>query len=302
MREATHMSAIWDFFSNLWNQVVLLVSTGHWFLDIIDIAIVTFIIYKAFQFMRETRAVQLIKGILIIAVAYFAAEWLNLGAIYFIIRMVFQYGIIVLFVLFQPELRSALERMGRGNLRNLGKNLSDTEQQEEMLSMIDAVCKAAQVMQKGKVGALMVLERKTMLGEIAQTGTVLDAAASRDLICNVFYPKSPLHDGAMIIRGTRLYAAGCILPLTQSKSVDSDLGTRHRAAIGVSEVSDALVVVVSEETGIISIARNGTIERNYNPIALKEELEKALLGSETESELHGFKKLFKRSGSKKSEN
>ncbi|MBQ2675813.1 MAG: diadenylate cyclase CdaA [Clostridia bacterium] len=283
-------------------MVVLISSVNNPIIDLLDILIVTFIIYKLIIFMRNTRAEQLMKGIFVFILAYAVAQLFNLRAVIWIMSLVYINAIVVLVVLFQPELRSVLERLGRSSLKNIGKTLSAADSSEGAVDMIDSVCDACGAMQKKKVGALIVLERKTMLDEIADTGTVVAAKSSKDLICNVFFPKSPLHDGAVIIRDNKLYAAACILPLTQNKSVDSVLGTRHRAAIGVSEISDAIVVVVSEETGTISVATNGIIQRNFTAQTLKEFLVNALIGStEPEPEQKGFLKILKRKGAKKDE-
>ena len=298
------MSAILNFFTNLWDQVVVLVtSVDNPILEILDILIVTFIIYKAIQFMRQTRAEQLMKGILVFLLAYAVAQLLNLKALIWIMSMVYVNAIVVIVVLFQPELRSMLERMGRGSITKFGKLVNRQRGEEvDLTGMINAVCKACQSMQSEKIGALIVIERSTMLGEIAETGTLIESDASRELICNIFYPKAPLHDGALLIREDKLYAAGCILPLTQNNDIDSNLGTRHRAAIGVSEVSDAIVVVVSEETGIISVATGGMIQRNYNMATLKVFLEQSLFDEEQDiGSYQKLKNLFKRKGAKPDE-
>ena len=182
--------------------------------------------------------------------------------------------IIAAAVIFQPELRRILEKVGRTNFTR-GQLLDGEE--SEINKCIDHVCRAAGTMQEQKIGALIVFERKTQLGEIINTGTVIDAKSSVSVINNVFFPKSPLHDGAVIMRDGRVYAAGCILPLTQRDDISLQLGTRHRAAIGMTENSDAVVLVVSEETGIISIVSNGQIKRGYNSMSAGEELRKLLL-------------------------
>ena len=284
-----------NFLQNILNQIIMLVKTvNNPVVDLLDIIIVAFLFYQAFKFMRETRAEQLIKGVTIFIVAFLVAGWFHMRAMIWIMDNLFRYGIVVLVILFQPEIRNALERMGRGKIRDLGKGVTAAETAERLSVMTDAVCKAAQDLQKEKMGALIVIERSTMLGEITQTGTVIDAAPSRDVICNLFFDNSPLHDGAMIIRGDRIYAAGCILPLAQNPPADNELGTRHLAAIGVTEISDAIVVVISEETGIISVAFDGVLERNYNLLGLRQKLESVILETNTgESDVKGIKKLFK---------
>lgn len=289
------MSVIFDFLVDIWNNInVLIFSSNNLLFDIIDILIVTFIVYKAIQFMQETRAEQLLKGIVVFLIVYILALILNLRAFLWIVNLVYVNAIVIIVVLFQPELRSLLEKMGRGGFSTISQGLTGRDINDNT-EMIDAVCKACVSMHNTKTGALMVIERTTQLSEIAATGTIVDATSSKNLIENVFYPKSPLHDGAMIIRDSRVYAAACILPLTQNHNVDSALGTRHRAAIGVSEISDAIVVVVSEETGIISVAQNGVITRNYSEQTLRELLEKSFAGMENNSnDRKGIRKLFKK--------
>ena len=189
--------------------------------------------------------------------------------------------LVVVVVLFQPEIRSILEKLGRSGIKAFTLAKSDGEN-ESTQNTIDTVCKAAISMQNTKTGALIIIERKTMLNEIAVSGTIVDAAPSVNLINNIFFKNSPLHDGAMIIRNNRVYAASCILPLTQTIDIDSALGTRHRAAIGISEICDAAVVVVSEETGTISLAIDGQLRRNYDYNTLKTELSNLLRDDDAE--------------------
>ena len=192
----------------------------------------------------------------------------------------FASAIIAVAIVFQPELRRALEKVGRSNFRRFVKGESIEEERENIMNCISAVCQSVISMQKQKVGALIVFERNTLLGEIVNTGTTVDANATPQMINNIFFPNSPLHDGALIVRDGRLLAAGCILPLTPNENISLNLGTRHRAAIGMSENSDAVVVVVSEETGIVSVAINGVIYRNFTQNELREKLEKELLDDE----------------------
>lgn len=247
-------------------------------LDAIDIALVAFIIYKGIQLVRETRAEQLVKGLLLLVVAYNLSLWLNLKAMSFILVTIMQFGFVAIIVLFQPELRSVLEHMGSSGVdqfRFLG--LGGKEVDKEIKQAIHEVCSSSVTLQKNRIGALILFERNTKLGEIASTGTTLNADVSAELVGNIFYPKSPLHDGAMIIRGGRILAAGCFLPLSQNQDVSRELGTRHRAALGISESSDVLVVVVSEETGVISLVERGVIKRNLTPTTLRIALENGLL-------------------------
>lgn len=249
--------------------------------DVLDVTIVAFIIYSLIKLIRETRAEQLVKGILILLLGYVLAYQLHLRMLTTCLDNFFQFGVLALLVVFQPELRSALEQIGRSEIKGhliLGAYIKDEEKHiETVRQTIDAVVVAAQNFHESKTGALIVFERKTKLLDIMDTGTLIKAKASPALIGNIFYNKAPLHDGAMIIRDGVIYAAGCILPLTKNESVDINLGTRHRAAMGMSENSDALVLVVSEETGSISIAMGGILTRNYTSKTLREELERILL-------------------------
>ncbi len=239
--------------------------------DILDIVIIAFIIYKAVGFFKETRAKILIKGVLFLLLIWVAAQWFDLITLKWILVKFFDYAIIAVAVIFQPELRHALERMGHSGFGWFGNNHS-SEVSEKLKRSIDEVCKACANMSEQKVGALIVFERSTPLGEIISTGTAINADISEELVENVFYPKSPLHDGGVVVRKSKLVSAGCILPLTSNNELSKELGTRHRAAVGMSETSDAVVVVVSEETGKISVCVNGGIERNFNQITLRERL------------------------------
>lgn len=285
---ASFFQGLGEAFYTFFNMVISALSGIRWE-DILDIAVVSYVIYKAIELFRETRAKQLIKGIVVLFLVWVLALWLDLVSIKWLLIKVFDYAIVALAIIFQPELRRALERMGRSQFGMFGRNPEGDR--EDMLRSIDAVCKAAQNMQEQKIGALIVFERTTPLGEIINTGTLMDAEASMPLIDNVFFPKSPLHDGAMVIRDGRVYAAGCILPLTAQADLSHQLGTRHRAAVGMSENSDAIVLAISEETGIISIAENGKLTRNYNPITLREALNSMLLDSEQKEKTGYFSTL-----------
>lgn len=271
------MDSLWNAIYSFWNQIVYAVSNMRIPVDIIDILVIAFIIYKALEFLRETRAGQLIKGIAILILVYAIADWWNLATLQWTLSKVMDSAIIAAAVIFQPELRRILEKVGRTDFKR-GQLFDGGE--DAIVSCIDNVSRAAGTMQAQKIGALIVFERKTQLGEIINTGTVLDAKSSVSVINNVFFPKSPLHDGAMIIRDGRVYAAGCILPLTQRDDISASLGTRHRAAIGMTENSDAVVLVVSEETGTISIVSNGQIRRDFNSISAGEELRRLILTEE----------------------
>lgn len=294
--------AIIDFFKYIWNSFVLLIfsSDNLIIFDILDILIVTFIVYKIIQFMRETRAEQLIKGLVIFVLVYFLAQLFHLNALKWLVSIITMNILVVVVVLFQPEIRSILEKLGRSGIKAFTLAKSDGEN-ESTQKTIDTVCKAAISMQNTKTGALIIIERKTMLNEIAVSGTIVDAAPSVNLINNIFFKNSPLHDGAMIIRNNRVYAASCILPLTQTIDIDSALGTRHRAAIGISEICDAAVVVVSEETGNISMALGGKIKRNFTEELLRKELSDLLIENTDSDADNKFKKFFKKKGGEKNE-
>lgn len=253
------MDAVLDTIYTVWNQFVYTISNLRIF-DIIDILVIAFIVYKAVEFLRETRAGQLVKGIVLLLALYAFAIVFKLAVLRWLLSAVFGSAIVAVAIIFQPELRRLLERVGQTRISNIQ---TVGNKNEDVINSIDMICKVADQFQKNKTGALVVFERKTQLGEIINTGTLIDAQVSESLVGNIFYPKSPLHDGAVIVRDGRIYAASCILPLTQSSAFSSQLGTRHRAAIGMTENSDAIVLIVSEETGTISIAFNGQITRNY---------------------------------------
>lgn len=249
--------------------------------DLIDIVLVAYLIFKAIQLVRETRAEQLLKGLIILGLAYFIANLLQLRTFNFIMVNVFQIGLLALIVVFQPELRRALERVGRSKFTKvgiLGLNVdSDEEAYKKGLVAINEVCEAALALKRNKMGALIVFERETKLGDIIDTGTVVNADISAALISNLFWNKALLHDGAMVIRNGRIYAAGCILPLSSNDIISRELGTRHRAALGMSENSDAVVLVISEEMGAFSVAKNGHLSRNLSIEAVKNTLIESIL-------------------------
>ncbi|MBP8617228.1 diadenylate cyclase CdaA [Veillonella sp.] len=238
------------------------------FLDFIDIMTVAVAIYFVYKQLKDTRAVSLLKGLLVLAFINVVSHTLNL----YVINWILQQGMTVLLfalpVVFQPELRRALEQLGRGRIFNRAQNVSEAE----MDSAINEVMAAARVMSREHTGALMVFEREVGLGDYIDTGILVDAKLSRELIRNIFVPGTPLHDGAMIIRNGRIMAAGCLLPLTEDRTLSTELGTRHRAAIGLSEQADCVVVVVSEETGKISYTYGGHIYRHLPEDQIKEAL------------------------------
>ncbi len=249
--------------------------------DILDVLLVAFVIYSAIKLIKDTRAFQLVKGVILLAAVYFIVSLLDMEASKYLLSLLFGNLLIILVIIFSPEIRHALESVGRSSVSNINifnlKNRDESEIQEKVKQSINSVCKACSDLSGKQIGALIVFEKDTMLGEIAKTGTSLDATVTTELICNIFFPKAPMHDGAVIIKEGRVVSAGCILPLTGKNDVSSELGTRHRAAIGMTESSDALVVVVSEETGQISIAEKGVLKRNISGGDLRETLTKAFV-------------------------
>lgn len=228
-------------------------------LDIVDIAIVAFAIYKIIQFISRTRAQQLVKGLFVLVAALAFSDILNLYTVHFILNAVMTYGLMAIIVIFYPELRRALEYLGRSKLF-FSKQFANV-QKDTAKEIISQICKAVEYFSSNKTGALIVIEREIALGDIIETGTRVDADITAMLLDTIFYEGSALHDGAVIVRQDRLLAAGCVLPLTRNNSLERTLGTRHRAGIGVTEVSDAVTIIVSEETGIISMASDGMLAR-----------------------------------------
>ena len=245
--------------------------------DFFDIAIVAYVFYRAIGLIKETRAGQLIRGIILILLATQISEWIGLYTIHWILRNTMTVGVIALIVVFQPELRRALEHLGRSRFFS---NFYDKQSDDQPTKTIEEIIKAVQVLAKEKTGALIVLERETKLGDVIETGIKMDALVSGELLVNTFIPNTPLHDGAMIIREDRIMASGCFLPLTENQNLSKQLGTRHRAGLGITESSDALVVIVSEETGIISLAMDGKLSRYLDIKSLKQILINLLVEKE----------------------
>ena len=247
--------------------------------DLLDILLVAFVFYSAVKLVRETRAIQLFKGIILFIVAYIFISLFQMQASAYLFHTIASNALVILIIIFAPEIRHALESMGRSGLSGVvsfGKRERE-KNAEQLNNMITEVCRSVSSMSEKKIGALIGFERRTLLGSIIETGTVVDAAASQELIGTIFFPKTPLHDGAAIIRNDRVLAAGCILPLTKNTGINKELGTRHRAALGISEESDAVVVVVSEETGYISIVKQGAITRDITASELREKLQSDLI-------------------------
>ena len=258
------------------------------FKDAVDILAIGLGIFYLIKLVKETRAVQLVKGIFILIILYGIAIICEFTMLTAMLNKFFEFAVLVLFILFQPELRKMLEQLGRSNytyrrLRSVFADQSSEEQiskqKRNIAIFVDSIVKLS----AKKTGALIVFERRSRLGDIATTGTIINAIPSEMLIGNIFYNKAPLHDGALIVREGQIYAAGCILPLTKNEGVDDNLGTRHRAALGMSEESDAVVLVVSEETGSISIALNGMLERDYTREKLLNDLIGLLIDEKSDS-------------------
>jgi diadenylate cyclase len=254
--------------------------------DLLDVLFVTFVIYEAIKFIRGSRSLHLIKGLAFLGLLYAFVKLTGMEASQFLLSSLFQNALIILVVLFSPEIRNILERFGRRSITDFSffsfKN--EGAYQEAVTGLVNDFCKAAGEMSESKTGALVVFEREAPLNEIAKSGTVLDARSSTELFNGIFFKNSALHDGAVVVKDAKIYAAGCILPLTQNNSISSDLGTRHRAAIGMSEQSDAVVVIVSEETGSISVAINGKLQRDIKTSNLREILLSNLISDDNKKE------------------
>lgn len=257
----------------------MLVKNGS-VIDLIDVAIVAFLVYNLIRFVHNTNAERLIKGVIILLAVQFFASTVHLNTISFVLEKLFAIGIIALPVVFQPELRRLLEQIGMGHVTRLLVRRENGE--TEIDFAISQTVLACESMSWSRTGALMVFERMERLDDITKTGTLIDAEPPAELIKNIFYPKSPLHDGAMVLRDGRIHSAGCVLPLSKNLNLSRDLGTRHRSAVGISENSDAVVVVVSEETGTISVAIGGMLKRQLDAETLRKILETELVPDTTD--------------------
>ena len=254
-----------------WAKLTMLVSTIR-FSDIVDILIVAYLIYNVIMLIRKTNSYRLAQGVLLILIALWLSGVLKLTMFNRILQKTVELGLIALVIIFQPELRRALEQIGRGRLFRKHGELDEYEVDE----MVNSITSAAIVMGRRKIGALIVIEREIGLEERIETGVAIDGLISDSLLLNIFEKDTPLHDGAVIIRGNRIAAASCLLPLTEMRNLSQELGTRHRAALGISEQSDAVILVVSEETGTISLARNGTLQRYLTADDVKEFLKASI--------------------------
>lgn len=255
-----------------WAQLEHLILTIN-LLDFLDIIIVSLVIYYLYRMIRDTRALALSKGIFVLLLATLVSRWLNLHVVYWLLQKTFTVVIVALPVVFQPELRRALEKIGRVPLISN----ADTLDREEMGRFIKELSGAAATLSKNSIGALIVIENEIGLSDFVETGIVIDGRVSSSLLINIFIPNTPLHDGAVIIRKDRILAAGCLLPLSEDDKISKELGTRHRAGIGMSEQSDASILIISEETGAISLAKGGLLNRLSSVEELTNELEKTML-------------------------
>ena len=250
----------------IYNAIVASLSYFSW-IDVVDIVILSVIIYWLLKLTSKTRAMQVLKGLGVILVAAWVADLLGLVGTYWILNYVLTAGALLLVIIFQPELRRALAKLGRGTIELGAGSLSNAQEN------ISRILKAVLDLSKKRVGALIVFERKTGLKDVIESGTRIDAQVSTELLENLFFTNSPLHDGAVIISDGRIEAAGCFLPLSENKQIGQELGTRHRAALGLSEVSDSVTLVISEETGVISVAQDGSLVRYLDSKAIRDLLE-----------------------------
>lgn len=283
---------------SLWIKIKNIISIVNFPADIVDILIVMFLIYEILHFSKSRTAGKIIKAVAALLVLSYLSGVFQLNTLNFLVSKAIEIGLVALVVVFQPELRRAMERLGGGSIKSL---FVAKVQEGDSEKTIEQTVQACRTMSRQKVGALIVFEREHNLEEYFKTGTVLDASVSTELLKNVFFPKAALHDGAVIIRNDRLSAAGCVLPLTDNANLSRDLGTRHRAAIGISEHSDAVVVVVSEETGVISVAMAGNLKRYLTPDSLTKLLKEELLEETKLPVQHRVLEYFKKSKNNKEE-
>lgn len=245
--------------------------------DVLDIVIMTVLFVIAFNFLKSRKAGALIVGIVVCLIVFIVAQILDLDGIKFILSGVFQFGILAIIILFQPEIRDALEKLGSGSISSFLSLREQKDKNQQYRVVIDNITSAVRELSASKTGALIVIERTTQLDDITQTGVSINADVNSSLIRNIFFNKAPLHDGAIVIEDARITTAGCLLPLTRRHDMDSELGTRHRAALGMSETSDAIIIVVSEETGMISVAFDCSLTRGFSADSLRRYLLRKLL-------------------------
>ena len=285
-KEVNALNKVFEAIASWWEWMVS-IAMNFQFKDAVDIIIVAFLIYGVAKLVRETRAGQLVKGLFLLVVLFIISSYFNLVMVSRVLAYFFQFAFVAILIVFQPEIRKALEQVGRNNVgQSIAAVVTGRDRsydRAQIRKAINAVVDGVGILQQLKMGALIVFERKTKLGDIIETGTQINCEPSGQIVGNIFFNKAPLHDGAMIIRDGMIHAAGCILPLTKNTSVSAELGTRHRAALGVSEESDAVVVVVSEETGQISVAVNGVLARRFTRDTLRDVLEGYLIPQEEAS-------------------
>ena len=280
------MNKVFEAIASWWEWMVS-IAMNFQFKDAVDIIIVALLIYGVVKLVRETRAGQLVKGLFLLVILFIISSYFNLVMVSRVLAYFFQFAFVAILIVFQPEIRKALEQVGRNNVgQSIAAVVTGRDRsydRAQIRKAINAVVDGVGILQQLKMGALIVFERKTKLGDIIETGTQINCEPSGQIVGNIFFNKAPLHDGAMIIRDGMIHAAGCILPLTKNTSVSAELGTRHRAALGVSEESDAVVVVVSEETGQISVAVNGVLALRFTRDTLRDVLEGYLIPQEEAS-------------------
>lgn len=285
-KEVNALNKVFEAIASWWEWMVS-IAMNIQFKDAVDIIIVAFLIYGVVKLVRETRAGQLVKGLFLLVILFIISSYFNLVMVSRVLAYFFQFAFVAILIVFQPEIRKALEQVGRNNVgQSIAAVVTGRDRsydRAQIRKAINAVVDGVGILQQLKMGALIVFERKTKLGDIIETGTQINCEPSGQIVGNIFFNKAPLHDGAMIIRDGMIHAAGCILPLTKNTSVSAELGTRHRAALGVSEESDAVVVVVSEETGQISVAVNGVLARRFTRDTLRDVLEGYLIPQEEAS-------------------
>lgn len=285
-KEVNALNKVFEAIASWWEWMVS-IAMNFQFKDAVDIIIVAFLIYGVVKLVRETRAGQLVKGLFLLVILFIISSYFNLVMVSRVLAYFFQFAFVAILIVFQPEIRKALEQVGRNTVgQSIAAVVTGRDRsydRAQIRKAINAVVDGVGILQQLKMGALIVFERKTKLGDIIETGTQINCEPSGQIVGNIFFNKAPLHDGAMIIRDGMIHAAGCILPLTKNTSVSAELGTRHRAALGVSEESDAVVVVVSEETGQISVAVNGVLARRFTRDTLRDVLEGYLIPQEEAS-------------------
>lgn len=285
-KEVNALNKVFEAIASWWEWMVS-IAMNFQFKDAVDIIIVALLIYGVVKLVRETRAGQLVKGLFLLVILFIISSYFNLVMVSRVLAYFFQFAFVAILIVFQPEIRKALEQVGRNNVgQSIAAVVTGRDRsydRAQIRKAINAVVDGVGILQQLKMGALIVFERKTKLGDIIETGTQINCEPSGQIVGNIFFNKAPLHDGAMIIRDGMIHAAGCILPLTKNTSVSAELGTRHRSALGVSEESDAVVVVVSEETGQISVAVNGVLARRFTRDTLRDVLEGYLIPQEEAS-------------------